>query len=78
MCKSEPSERLPLKKGGTRNLKTLLGSKIVRDILEILSSSSECAWLVLIHPIFALLNDLQPRHPFYKNFDWEALQTLKW
>lgn len=38
LCKSEPSERLPLKKGGTRNLKT---------------------------------------HPFYKNFDWEALQTLK-
>ena len=47
LCKSEPSERLPLKKGGTRNLKALLGSKIVRDILGILASSSECDWLVL-------------------------------
>jgi len=38
LCRSEPSERLPLKKGGTRNLKT---------------------------------------HAFYKNFDWNAFETLK-
>lgn len=77
LCRSEPSERLPLKKGGTRNLKTFLACTSILLLLLSLLLPSVALWQSCAFISICML-DFLPRHAFYKNFDWNAFETLKW